>query len=125
MPRAASTSPLASLNADSVRPRHACAAGRLSQQHTVHKTKEVGWDRLANGELLTAAEKAGYDLFLTTDKNIRYQQNLAGRKISIIVLGISRWPILRHHIDKVVAAVQASTAGKYIEIEIPRSGAEE
>ena len=47
----------------------------------------MGWDRLSKGELLTAAEQAGFDLLLTTDKNIRYQQNLTGRKIALVVLG--------------------------------------
>ena len=53
---------------------------------TVKEAKSQGWDRLTNGELLNAAEQAGFDLLLTTDKNLRYQQNLGGRKIAIVVL---------------------------------------
>lgn len=52
-------------------------------EHTVRKAKDLGWDTLTNGELLKAAEEAGFEILLTTDKNIRYQQNLAGRKIAI------------------------------------------
>ena len=54
--------------------------------HSIARAQDLGWDRLSNGELLTAAEQAGFALLLTTDKNIRYQQNLAGRTIAILVL---------------------------------------
>ena len=65
------------------------------------------------------AEAAGFELLLTTDKNIRYQQNLTGRKIAFVVLGNQQWPILRRHIERVVAAVNAATPGSYTEVEIP------
>jgi len=69
--------------------------------------------------LLTAAEDAGFDILLTTDKNMRYQQNLAGRKIAIVVLGRQQWPQLRPHVQRVVEAVNAATPGSYAEVEIP------
>lgn len=81
----------------------------------------MGWDRLSNGELLTAAEQAGFEVLLTTDKNIRYQQNLAGRKIAIVVLGTSQWPVLRLHVQRVAAAVNAVTLGSYTEVDISSS----
>jgi predicted nuclease of predicted toxin-antitoxin system len=87
--------------------------------HTVNTAAQEGWDRLQNGELLNAAEAAGFDVLLTTDKNMRYQQNLAGRKIAIIVLGKQQWPEVRPHIHIVVAAVNAAKPGTYIEVEIP------
>jgi hypothetical protein len=62
-------------------------------RHTVKKTQDLGWNTLNNGELLRAAEEAAFEVFLTTDKNIRYQQNLAERVIAIVVLGNSRWPL--------------------------------
>src|SRR5260370_159863 len=77
--------------------------------HTVRETRAQGWDRLSSGDLLKAAEEAGFDLLLTTDKNIRYQQNLKGRKIAIVVLGNPQLPIVRLHIERVVAAVNAAT----------------
>ncbi len=80
---------------------------------------ELGWDRLTNGDLPAAAEKADYDLLLTADKNMRYQQNLKGRKIALIVLGNSPWPIVRLHIDVIIAAVHVATAGSFAEVEIP------
>jgi len=89
------------------------------KDHIVKKTKDLGWDTLSNGELLRAAEEAAFEIFLTTDKNIRYQQNLADRVIAIVVLGNSRWPVVRLYIDRVVAAIDASKPGTYTEVEIP------
>ena len=89
--------------------------------HTVRKTKDLGWDTLGNGELLDEAEKAAFEVFLTTDKNLRYQQNLARRAIAIVVLGNSRWPAVEPHADKVVAAVTGAKRGSYIEVDIPDS----
>ena len=80
---------------------------------------ERGWDRLVNGELIAAAEEAGFDLLITTDKNMRYQQNLTNRKIAFVVLGNQQWPLLRRYVDRVVAAVDAVTPGSYCEVEIP------
>jgi hypothetical protein len=56
---------------------------------------------------------------LTTDKNIRLQQNLKGRKIAFVVLGNQQWPTLRRYVEKVVAAVNAATPGSYCEVDIP------
>jgi len=87
--------------------------------HTVRTAAQQGWDKLTNGELLTAAEEAGFDLLLTTDKNMRYQQNLVGRKIAIVVLGRQQWPQLRPHIERVIEAVNAAEPGSYIEVQVP------
>ena len=62
--------------------------------HEVRTAAQQGWDRLKNGELLVAAEADGFDVLLTTDKNMRYQQNIAGRKIAVVVLGLQQWPSL-------------------------------
>jgi hypothetical protein len=83
--------------------------------HTVRTAAQEGWARLKNGDLLTAAEEAGFDILLTTDKNIRYQQNLAGRKVAIVVLGQQQWPRLRPHIKRVIEAVDAATPGSFAE----------
>jgi hypothetical protein len=78
---------------------------------------------LANGDLLKVAEEAGFDLLLSTDKNIRYQQNLTGRRIAsriaIVILGNPQRPAVHRHIDLVMDAVNAATPGSYIEVEIP------
>jgi hypothetical protein len=88
--------------------------------HEVTEAIERGWDRISNGELLMIAEAAaGFELSLTTDKNIRYQQNLRGRNIAIVALGNSAWRMVRKHLDRVAAAVNAATPGSYAEVEIP------
>lgn len=80
---------------------------------------ERGWDRISDGELLKAAEAAGFDLLLTTDKGIRYHQNLVGRRIAIVVLGNSAWRVLQLYLDRVASAVNAATPGRFAEVEIP------
>ncbi|PYP87854.1 MAG: hypothetical protein DMG65_16240 [Candidatus Angelobacter sp. Gp1-AA117] len=87
--------------------------------HVIKKTKEMGWDSLSNGELLKEAEEAGFELLLTTDKNIRYQQNLAIRKIALVVLSNPRWPVVRLYVQRVVDAVNAAKPGSYAEVDIP------
>jgi len=87
--------------------------------HTVVTAKDRGWDRLSNGELLNAAERAGFEVFLTADKNIQYQQNLAERKIAVVVLGTPQWPAVRLHIPKIATAIAAATPGSLSEIDIP------
>ena len=87
--------------------------------HTVKKTKDLGWDTLNNGELLKVAEQAAFEVFLTTDKNIRYQQNLTDRMIVIVVLSNSRWPVVRLYVNRVVAAIAGAKPGTYTEVEIP------
>jgi len=87
--------------------------------HTVTKAKDRGWDTLSNGDLLTVAEEAGFDLLLTADKNIRYQQNLEGRRIALVVLSTPRWPVVKLHVEKIVTALTAATPGSYFEVEIP------
>jgi hypothetical protein len=87
--------------------------------HTVVEAIARGWDRLSNGALLKAAEEAGFDLLLSTDKNIRYQQNLRGRRIAIVILGNSTRPVVHRYIDRVTAAVNAATPGSFAEVEIP------
>ena len=87
--------------------------------HTVVEAQARGWDRLVNGELLKAAEEANFDLLLTTDKNMRYQQNLQSRRIAIVVLGDSNRPVVHRHIDLVIAAVNAAVPGSYTEVAIP------
>ncbi len=93
--------------------------------HDVRTAAQQGWDKLKNGELLTAAEEAGFELLLTTDKNMRYQQNLANRKIAVVVLGLQQWPSLRPHVQRIVEAVNAAVPGSYTEIDFPPNPGQE
>lgn len=87
--------------------------------HTVIRAKDRGWDKLSNGDLLAEAERAGFDLLLTADNNMRYQQNLTGRKIALVVLSTPQWPRVQLHIDKIAAVLNSVNPGSYAEIEIP------
>ena len=86
--------------------------------HTVEEARSHGWDTLRNGELLDAAEAAGFEFLLTTDRNIRYQQNLSNRKIAVVVLGNGRWRLIKARLPGIAAAVRAATPGSFIEVEI-------
>ena len=86
--------------------------------HDVSTTSEMGWSELDNGALLAAAEGA-FDGFITTDQNLKYQQNLLGRRLSILVLGTTSWPRIQRHVALVVAAVNALRQGDLRELVIP------
>jgi hypothetical protein len=83
--------------------------------HVVSTAYEMGWAQLENGALLAAAE-AAFEAFVTTDKNIRYQQNLAGRRLAILVLPTTSWPVIQRHVSAVVAAVDALQPGELREL---------
>jgi hypothetical protein len=86
--------------------------------HDVTTTREMGWSRLANGALLTAAERAGFEVFVTGDRNIRFQQTLVGRQLALIVLGANIWPVLRNHGEEIAWAVGQVRPGAYLEVPI-------
>jgi len=87
--------------------------------HVIKTAYEQGWSTLLNGELLRVAGEAGFDVLLTTDKNLAYQQNLPGRKIAVVVLGKNRWSLIKGQVDRIAQAVNAATSGSYTLIEIP------
>ena len=88
---------------------------RALPAHQVSTAFEMGWAKLENGELLAAAE-GQFDLLLTTDQNIRYQQNLAGRRLAVLVLPTTNWLEIRHHQSEVAVAVNAMKPGEYREL---------
>lgn len=85
---------------------------------SVDTTAEMGWSELTNGDLLAAAEEAGFGILITTDQNLRYQQNLAQRKIGILVLMTTSWPRIQEKIGDVVAALNDLPPGGYTEVKI-------
>jgi predicted nuclease of predicted toxin-antitoxin system len=89
--------------------RHSLAA------HSVVTAFEMGWSNLENGELLATAE-AQFDVLVTTDQNLRYQQNLQGRRLAILVLPTTNWPEIRNHAGDVVAAINSLQDGEYREL---------
>ncbi|MBA2732919.1 MAG: hypothetical protein H0U54_08525 [Acidobacteria bacterium] len=84
--------------------------------HTVETAYEKGWSSLKNGDLLARAESDGFDALITTDQNLPYQQNLTGRKISVVVLLTTSWPRIKNHIALIVQAIDALQPGSYEEI---------
>ncbi len=87
--------------------------------HHVETAYERGWAELTNGDLLQMAEKAGFDLTITTDKGIRYQQNLAGRRLALVVINTNDWTRIRRSKSIVVDAMVDIQPGSFLEIEIP------
>jgi predicted nuclease of predicted toxin-antitoxin system len=79
---------------------------------------ERGWSNLKNGELLDAAEGEGYGLLITTDQNLKYQQNLGGRQLAVLVLLSTSWPRIQLRIDDIRAAVGGTSPGGYTEVPI-------
>ncbi len=84
--------------------------------HEVTTASELGWSELANGELLRAAEEK-FDALVTTDQRIRYQQNLAGRRLAILALPFTSWPKMRPLATQVAAAVDRLGPGDYVELK--------
>ncbi len=87
--------------------------------HEIATAYERNWSMLTNGELLDAAEEEGFEVFVTADSKLKYQQNPKSRRIAIVVLSTPSWPRIQHTIPAVVAAVDSATPGSYREIEIP------
>ena len=81
--------------------------------HSIDTVYEQGWATLSNGQLLSTTEQAGYDLMVTTDQNLRYQQNLYGRRLALLVLGTTSWPRLREHVDQIQAAIDRTLPGAF------------
>lgn len=86
--------------------------------HMIETAFERHWSELKNGELLKSAEIAGDELLITTDRNLKYQQNLAGRKLAILVLLSTSWPRIQLKLDEIKTAIAKITPGDYVEVAI-------
>lgn len=86
--------------------------------HTVNTAFEQGWSELKNGDLLNTAEHEGYELFVTTDQNLRYQQNFSDRRLAILVLMSTSWPRIRLKVEEIQTIVSQIRPGEYREISI-------
>ncbi|HEX4264037.1 MAG TPA: hypothetical protein VH597_06835 [Verrucomicrobiae bacterium] len=87
--------------------------------HDVTTAQKMGWGGKSNGDLLNSAEQAGFGVFIVADKNLRYQQNLSGRRITILELWTNHRPTLEKHFAEIRVAVEKLTAGEYSILEIP------
>lgn len=86
--------------------------------HTVDTAFELGWATLRNGDLLDRAEAEGYDLLITTDQQLRHQQNLFGRRLAILVLCSTSWPRIQAHVATIRETLRRMQPGEYQEIAI-------
>lgn len=91
---------------------------RFLPGHTIDTAYERGWSEISNGNLLSKAEQDGYELLITTDRNLRYEQNLNNRSITIAVLMTTSWPRIKQQTDRIQAIVDASQPGTYQEIPL-------
>ena len=91
---------------------------RYLTEHEVATAAEMDWSQLTNGELLAAATEAGFEVLVTTDQNLRYQQNLKSRKIAVVVLMSASWPRISKQTVKVAEAINVLGTSDYIEVEI-------
>ncbi len=92
---------------------------RFLPDHEILTAYEKGWGRLQNGELLRAAETVGFAAIITTDQNLRYQQNLPARQLAVLVLLTTDWRLIRQHTEYVAAAATTLLPGAYIELSFP------
>ena len=86
--------------------------------HTVDTAFERGWSNLRNGALLDCAAADGYQILVTTDQNLRHQQNLTDRQLAVVVLLAASWPRIQRRVDDILAVVDRIAPGQYIEIQI-------
>ena len=84
--------------------------------HIVETAYERRWSKLSNGDLLKAAENAAFELFVTTDQNLRSQQNLTGWRLAVLILPTTRWPVIQQHVAEVAAAISSIRPGEFREL---------
>jgi hypothetical protein len=87
-------------------------------EHQIDTVFERGWSRLVNGELLATAEGEAYELFMSTDQNLKYQQNLAGRRLAILILLSTSWPRIQNKVEEIRSTIAKISPGDYVEVAI-------
>jgi predicted nuclease of predicted toxin-antitoxin system len=85
--------------------------------HDVSTAQYLGWNGMKNGELLSQAESAGFECVVTSDQNLSYQQNLAGRSIAVVTLTRQKWATLKDHLQEIQAAVDRAARGSFHVVE--------
>ena len=91
---------------------------RVLKGHDVIRAAKLGWQELANGELLRVAEREGFHVLITCDQNLRFQQNLTDRKLAIVVLSTNHWPTLRPVAARIATAVDFAQRGQVVTVDI-------
>ncbi len=88
--------------------------------YNVKTSLQMGWDTIENGDLLNVAERDGFDVFITADQNLQYQQRLTGRRIALVVLTTNKWEIIRREADRLVACVASIRPGGFVTVIFDR-----
>jgi len=91
----------------------------LLSPHQVETAFERGWSTLNNGDLLAVAEKEGFEVLVTTDRNLRNQQNLSGLRLAVVGLSSTSWPRIQKVAPAIKQAIDAALPGSFTEVEIP------
>ena len=89
---------------------------RHLSEHVVNTAYEPGWHTLDNGDLLDEVEAAGYEVLITTDKNIQHQQNLANRTFAVLILPSPRWPTIEWRAVEILEALNEMAPGAFVEL---------
>lgn len=100
------------------------AIRRALAGHTVKTAREMGWSKMINGELLQAAESAGFEVFLTTDKSLPYQQNFKIRRLAAVVLSQNRWKAVKQAIPRIVTAIESAEPGTCVVVDVSVSASD-
>lgn len=93
--------------------------GRQLSGHDVEEARERGWDGLSNGELLDRAEETGFEVLITTDQGIQYQQNMSSRRVAVVVLMNTAWPLISRRVEAIRNATESVRPGEVREVSIP------
>lgn len=99
------------------------ALRRLLKTYEARHVHDLGWAGLSNGRLIATAEQAGFDMMITADQSLRYQQNLKGSRLALVVLNSNNWPLIRRHVDAITAALLRAEPGKVEEVVFGESPA--
>lgn len=93
---------------------------RVLDHHDVSTARHLDWHELRNGDLIAAAEAASFDVMVTCDRGIKYQQNLTDRRLAIVVLSTNDWGRMRFSLSQIVTAIDGARAGSFVDVTIPR-----
>ncbi|MFN0101781.1 MAG: hypothetical protein ACKV2U_06775 [Bryobacteraceae bacterium] len=77
----------------------------------------MGWSHLKNGELMRAAEDSAFDVLVTGDRTLVHEQNLSGRRLSILALSANNWPIVKNFIAQILGAICGAVPGAFVEVD--------
>jgi len=91
---------------------------RFLRRHQIKRTGELNWQGLENGDLLDAAEEAGFEVLVTCDRNVQYQQNFADRKLAVVVLSTNHWPTIRPAAARIATVVDFIQMGQVVRVDV-------